>query len=262
MKGDRWFMKFFNNFKISAKILAGFGIVLILILFMGIIAVTNINRINNAYTKVYQTNVKAFITIGNVLEGFERQRINYRNILLARNATEMNSYLQKTDEINNFYKTNLEEFSRLINEEDIKQEYQKLISLFDEYDRLTNQIIELAKSDKKAATELLFKPSSAQLVTDVQNSINTLYELEKKYIEKLNVQNNALAKSTVTSMMIIIILCIAISFFLGLVISSAISRPLSKMVSAAQKIAEGDLTVDVSYDSKDEVGTLSEAFSR
>ncbi|WP_232841399.1 MCP four helix bundle domain-containing protein [Caldicellulosiruptor acetigenus] len=76
-------MKFLKNLKISSKILAGFGIVLILILFMGTIAVTNINRINNAYTKVYQTNVKSFIAIGNVLEGFERQRINYRNILLA-----------------------------------------------------------------------------------------------------------------------------------------------------------------------------------
>lgn len=172
-------MKLFKNLKISVKILAGFGIVLILILFMGTIAVTNINRINNDYTEVYQSNVKAFIAIGNVLEGFERQRINYRNILLARNSAEMNSYLQKVDEINDFYKTNLEDFSKLINEEDIRQEYQKLNSLFDEYDKLTNQIIELAKSDKKAAVDLLFKQSSAQLVSDVQNSIKTLYDLEK-----------------------------------------------------------------------------------
>ncbi|ADQ45818.1 methyl-accepting chemotaxis sensory transducer [Caldicellulosiruptor kronotskyensis 2002] len=255
-------MKLFKNLKISVKILAGFGIVLILILFMGTIAVTNINRINNDYTEVYQSNVKAFIAIGNVLEGFERQRINYRNILLARNSAEMNSYLQKVDEINDFYKTNLEDFSKLINEEDIRQEYQKLNSLFDEYDKLTNQIIELAKSDKKAAVDLLFKQSSAQLVSDVQNSIKTLYDLEKKYIEKLNIQNNALAKSTVTSMVIIVILCIAISLFIGLVISYAISRPISKMVLAAQKIAEGDLTVDVSVDSKDEIGILSEAFSK
>ncbi len=255
-------MRLFRNLKISTKILAGFGIVLILILLMGTIAVTNINRINNAYKEVYQANVKAFIAIGNVLGGFERQRTNYRSIVLARNSAEMNTYLQKINETRNFYKTNLEEFSRLKNEEDIKKEYQKLISLFGEYESLTNQIVELAKSDKKAAIDLMFKPSTAQLVTEVQNSINTLYDLEKKYIEESNLQNDALARSTVTSMIIIIILCIAISLFLGLIISSAISRPLSKMVFAAQKIADGDLTVDISVDSKDEVGILSEAFSK
>lgn len=172
-------MRLFRNLKISTKILAGFGIVLILILLMGTIAVTNINRINNAYKEVYQANVKAFIAIGNVLGGFERQRTNYRSIVLARNSAEMNTYLQKINETRNFYKTNLEEFSRLKNEEDIKKEYQKLISLFGEYESLTNQIVELAKSDKKAAIDLMFKPSTAQLVTEVQNSINTLYDLEK-----------------------------------------------------------------------------------
>lgn len=53
MKGDRCFMKFLKNLKIFFKILVGFGIVLILIFFMGIIVVININRINNVYIKVY-----------------------------------------------------------------------------------------------------------------------------------------------------------------------------------------------------------------
>lgn len=113
-------MKFLKNLKIFFKILVGFGIVLILIFFMGIIVVININRINNVYIKVYQINVKVFIVIGNVFEGFERQCVNYRNILFVRNFVEMNLYFQKIDEINNFYKINFEEFLRLINEEDIK----------------------------------------------------------------------------------------------------------------------------------------------
>jgi len=253
-----------KNLKISAKILSGFFIVLVLILIMGIFSITNINKINNSYMNVYNKHIKSFMLIGEVLNYFQRQRVNYRNVLLARNSTEMNSYIQKTDEITNNFKTALEEYSKLIEEEDedIRKEYQNLSSLMREYESLTNQIIDLAKKDKNAAIDLVFKPSSLQLVTDVQNSINTLYALEKQTIEKTNKQNSLLAKTTVTTMIIIIICCMIISLILGVVISSAISRPLSEMVSVAQKIAEGDLTTDVKADSKDEIGLLANAFSK
>jgi len=251
-----------KNLKISAKILSGFFIVLVLILIMGIFSITNINKVNNSYMNVYNKHIKSFMLIGEVLNYFQRQRVNYRNVLLARNTTEMNSYIQKTDEITNNFKTALEEYSKLIEEEDIRKEYQNLSSLMREYESLTNQIIDLAKKDKKAAIDLLFKPSSSQLVTDVQNSINTLYALEKQTIEKINKQNSLLAKTTVTTMIIIIICCMIISLILGVVISSAISRPLSEIVAVAQKIAEGDLTTDVKADSKDEIGHLANAFSK
>ncbi|ADQ05057.1 methyl-accepting chemotaxis sensory transducer [Caldicellulosiruptor owensensis OL] len=251
-----------KNLKMSAKILSGFMVVLILIMIMGILSIVDLNKINNSYMNLYNTHVKSFELIGQVLDYFQRQRVNYRNVLLARNSAEMNSYIQKTDEIANNFKTALEEYSKLIEEEDTRKEYQNLSSLMREYESLTNQIIDLAKKDKNAAIDLLFKPSSAQLVTEVQNSINTLYDLERKYIKKIKEQNSLLTKTTVTTMIIIIICCMVISLVLGIAISSAISRPLSDMVIAAQKIAEGDLTIDVKADSKDEIGLLAGAFSK
>ena len=251
-----------KNLKISAKILSGFMVVLILIMIMGILSIVELNKINNSYMNLYNTHVKSFELFGQVLNYFQRQRVNYRNVLLARNSAEMNSYIQKTDEITNNFKTALEEYSKLIEEEYTRKEYQNLSSLMREYESLTNQIIDLAKKDKNAAIDLLFKPSSAQLVTEVQNSINTLYDLERKHIEKIKEQNSLLTKTTVTTMIIIIICCMVISLVLGIAISSAISRPLSNMVIAAQKIAEGDLTIDVKVDSKDEIGLLAGAFSK
>ncbi|HEY9245980.1 MAG TPA: methyl-accepting chemotaxis protein, partial [Candidatus Methanoperedens sp.] len=45
----------------------------------------------------------------------------------------------------------------------------------------------------------------------------------------------------------------------GLWFSSSITKPVDKMVTAANKVAEGDLTVEVSSNSRDEVGQLSSA---
>lgn len=106
-------MKLFNNMKISVKILSSFIVVLLLLSIVGIIRINSINKINYTYTEMYENNVKAFIYISNVLEGFERQRINSRNILLSRNKDEMNRYIQEISEIDQFYKSNLQLFEKL-----------------------------------------------------------------------------------------------------------------------------------------------------
>ncbi|WP_041722478.1 MCP four helix bundle domain-containing protein [Caldicellulosiruptor saccharolyticus] len=119
-------MKLFNNMKISVKILSSFIVVLLLLSIVGIIGINSINKINYTYTEMYENNVKAFIYISNVLEGFERQRINSRNILLSRNKDEMNRYIQEISEIDQFYKSNLQLFEKTIKENDISNEYNKL----------------------------------------------------------------------------------------------------------------------------------------
>ncbi|MFX4404730.1 HAMP domain-containing protein, partial [Acinetobacter baumannii] len=42
----------------------------------------------------------------------------------------------------------------------------------------------------------------------------------------------------------------------GLAVARAVSRPLNEAVSVAERVAQGDLTVDIRSDSKDETGML------
>ncbi len=67
---------------------------------------------------------------------------------------------------------------------------------------------------------------------------------------------NATARTTVIVLSIIAIIS---GIGIGLYISRAITRPVDNMLHASNKVAEGDLTVHVKSDSKDEVGQLSQA---
>lgn len=60
-----------------------------------------------------------------------------------------------------------------------------------------HNIVNLARIDKKKAIDLLFDPNSARLVSNVQTSINNLYEMEKRYIENTKrqmIESNHLQK--------------------------------------------------------------------
>ncbi len=67
---------------------------------------------------------------------------------------------------------------------------------------------------------------------------------------------NSTAKTTV---MILSIVAIVTGLGIGIYISRAITKPMDSMLQASNKVASGDLTVEVKSDSKDEVGQLSQA---
>jgi|GEM_PF-560665 len=67
---------------------------------------------------------------------------------------------------------------------------------------------------------------------------------------------NSTAKTTI---IIISIVAIVTGLGIGIYISRAITKPMDAMLQAANKVAAGDLTVQLVNDSKDEVGQLSNA---
>ncbi len=63
-------------------------------------------------------------------------------------------------------------------------------------------------------------------------------------------------------MVIVILIAMIVATILGIFLSRMISKPVKKMVEAADKLAVGDVNVDVETDTKDEIGSLAESFGR
>lgn len=67
---------------------------------------------------------------------------------------------------------------------------------------------------------------------------------------------------TISTQLILTLIVSIVLLVMGLVISRIIARPLVKLQAMAQKVADGDLTVEVIDGGKDEVGQVISAFSR
>jgi len=64
-----------------------------------------------------------------------------------------------------------------------------------------------------------------------------------------------------TKMIIPLIACLLFSMSLGYFFALKLSRPIAQLQTAAGKVAEGDITVEVVTESKDEIGMLAHSFN-
>ena len=96
----------------------------------------------------------------------------------------------------------------------------------------------------------------------LRNSLIQLVQYNQERAAERAEENEELANSSVSLMITIIIIAIALAIVLGLFISRALSRPIGKLVVAAEKLAAGDMDIERSVLSKDEIGELAKSFEK
>ncbi len=102
--------------------------------------------------------------------------------------------------------------------------------------------------------------------TEFKNKVHDIEPLVEEYhMDAVGDQDAKIAEAQMTNsigrltVIIISIVAIILALFIAVYISRAITKPVDVMLHASNKVAQGDLTVHVKNDAKDEVGQLSQA---
>lgn len=112
-------------------------------------------------------------------------------------------------------------------------------------------------ADKKVKFEELRKAStiiSEKLVKNSDNLRNSVVEYTTNVAGNIN---KSIARSIIGTI-ILALITLAFSVFVGLYISKLITRPLLKGIAFARQMAKGDLTAEIDVNQKDEIGMLAE----
>jgi len=107
-------------------------------------------------------------------------------------------------------------------------------------------------------------PKEAMEVLDTKGNelVAALEELESANAEKMDATQRETRNAQNTASIVIAsfsLISIVLGFGIGMFVTRSITGPLDEMVNAANRIASGDLTVDVTNSSGDEIGQLSGA---
>lgn len=256
-------MKWFMNMKIAAKLLSGFIIVALVAGIIGVVGIFNLNTLEKMDTELFEVNTAPIGIIADVAIAFQRQRVNVRDMVIEIDDTvQQQKDLATIKELDVKVLAGLKEFSTTINNAGMQTDYDSLVKSYDEYIVIRDKLTGFALAKNRTEVLALMKGDAAKTTEVVDSQIQKLIGLKVSLASSKSDSNTATASTASTTMVIIVIGGLIMAIGLGIVLSRIISKPIRELVSVAEKIADGNLDVNVEAKTKDEIGMLSSAFKR
>ncbi|AFA48300.1 methyl-accepting chemotaxis protein [Acetobacterium woodii] len=254
-------MKFFENLKIKQKLLTCFILFAVVTAVVGGFGIYTMNGINNQSKNMYYDNLLPSQKLANIQATLGEIRANQLLALYERNPGTLQTRLDVINAESEENNTLLKEYETNIRNEEDRALFATLTESVATYRDIRNQNIDLLKNGKydQALAEI---NQVTQAREAVDQDLEALITYNTTLAEEILNQNTASFQTQSTIMIIFIMIGIALAVGLGLMVANMISKPLQRMVEAAEAIADGNLNVMIKIDGRDEVGELGLAFEK
>ena len=256
-------MKWFLNMKIGAKLISGFVFVALIAGVIGIVGYSSLHEVGG----VRLAGIRDLLTVNDgqlmVIVG-ERGLVNH----LYTDDKKTAQYDYMDEGFAKIEQTKLDYTSLPKNEEETAM-WDRFSQAYDQWLADHNIVVDYARQ----IDEMTAAGSSESEISAVENQMmqahftaRESFLVSNDILKEMVALNEELAAQSVNSANVMIIVFalvgVLLAIILGLYISNVISKPVKQMLDTAEKIAEGDLNVEVSYQSRDEVGMLAAAFKK
>lgn len=255
-------MKWFNNLSIRNKLIFNFAVITLEICFGLYIAMTGINELVERSQNMYENNTMALADLEKITENFHRLRNNLLELIVVKDKAQQKEIIQEVIiRLTELEKAG-EAYMKCVDSDEERSAYKRFTATFDKYKNVMNQINDFSLNNKTQEAEKLWFGEANEYRKNVQDQVDMLVTANLKHTESLYHEQVDRGQNAFLSMSIIGIVGLALMMILASFTIRAINKPLALLVEKAGCIADGDLTITIDYESKDEIGMLSQVFRK
>jgi methyl-accepting chemotaxis protein len=247
---------------IRSKILAAFFVITLMTLFLGIFSLTEIGKVNSEAEDMSNVLIPSITAISAIDSQLNTNRRGEIQACTKTTPEELEQYSKRQTETMVKVNKAIAEFEKLPLSVDEKNKLDGFKSQIAAYYKDSAKTFEAAKTGNVDETIATMRSVSKKSYDIAQKSVSELIE----YNNKKSVEDNQHIKHIFSSSKYLIsgtlIVCLVVAISLGLLIASAISAPMRKLAEEVDKVADGDLRVQLTQQGCDEIGQLTGAFSK
>ncbi|MFZ5989060.1 MAG: methyl-accepting chemotaxis protein [Bacillota bacterium] len=263
-------MKWFYNLRIAVKLLIGFIFVALIAAFIGIMGYYAMNSMRKGeveISKVRLPSIEALLVISEAQTAVD----SAENALLTKELVGAGRKAQHdriTDAFGRVEKA-WKKYEPLPQTDEEKVVWNKFVPAWEEWVNDHKTYISMVKEFEKNPTDELYNNMVKQALEingesflKAEELINQLIEINRKVAEDSSLEFSKVYNSTLVVLIITIAIGVILAIGLGIFLSNIISRPVKKMVEAANRLAVGDINVSVDESTNDEIGILAKSFEK
>ena len=246
-----------KNLKIWAKLLITFMMIIVLFCGTVTIAVTGLKQSADKYSEFYNVEYQITNRIMNMRRGLQIIVKDLTFITVDQDQARKTAYL---DDLHKELSA-LEENAAWVSEHFTGSS--ELLNAFSENTQaaieMQETIIQTADVNMASAQDMLLNDYQP-LVEEAVNTLIQISQSAESDATKNYEENSASQETLVTLQLGMAGIALLITLVLSLYLTRSITRPLHELEKSADKIVHGDFDIAITYKSKDELGSLANAF--
>ena len=256
-KAKRGIEEFYRKKKVGDKLKYAFGTVIVTFMFAMLMAFIAIILMNADTKKFYE---EAYMSSVAQMEIRKDVQLVSKNILWALtvdNTGAAQSYLSAADQAAQKVESNVEELRQSYADRTAVDDLQQAVS---EMEDIRAQLMELARQREKAKALVIFNGDYNNALVSVQNKLVIIGD---NATQEATTQYRAARTTGIGSIILMVVLGV-VSLNFSIVIRKTITknmlRPIKQIQKASADLKAGNLDVDITYESPDELGQLANDF--
>lgn len=251
-----------KNLKIKTKLFLLVVFMLIGMVALGFVSLSYMKRINEGSTDIsdiWLPSVIASEELNTLTSDFRREE--YKHIVAQDQQTMQDAETKMEDRSKRIEETFNTYMASLITDETDRQMIQNAQNEWNEYLTNHDELIALSRENKTdEAMEIVL--GTISLYDDVSDLLLDVVEYNKDGADAASLNGDRLFSQAGRVVVIALVVIAALCVLMALYIIRSISKPVGELDNVAKKIAEGDLDQNITYKSRDEIGTLSANFNK
>lgn len=254
-----------KNLSISGKLILGFGTVLALMIFTSIVSINRITKISEQTELYSRYTVPGLQHMYKMLVDMRAASQHILNAIVEEDQAVANELLKEASEWGEDFSKELDAFANNQRNNELDADIAQIYTITHEASEARNKILELLDNKNEVnnakALEIYLKEydPAVERVTDILESF------EEVSNERARVQDETV-DSIIESTWIVVIGSMIISVVLTLVLTFVIRRsilvPVKEIVRVYDELSKGNVQVQVTYESRDELGKMAESIRK
>jgi methyl-accepting chemotaxis protein len=204
--------------------------------------------VGNYFPKTEQAN--------DVIDNINAIAIAMRDIALLGDKDALSAGIAKIDQCRALIKERLARLDASITTQKGRELLAVVVEERKRYVDGQDEFLRLSASGKQAEAKTLLTSVVRAHQASYTKAVADLIRFQSELVEQQGQDAIALYQSTLRLMLLLVGAGIVISALIAFAITRSVTRPLAQAVHAAQRIAAGDMTVQIDSDARDETGAL------
>ena len=246
----------FMKVKIGTRLAIGFGVIVALMLVMGVISQRSLKTINDQVEFLVKDKWPKTTQANTILGEVNVVARALRNMLLTDDRSVVEKERSRITEATAAITKNFEELDKNARSEKEKTSLRAVNDIRGKYREELNHLISFIDAgDKKKAISLLFgKYRDAQ--NAYQSAVSELIKHQSGEMDRIGAETTDSYHKVSMLIYSLLAACFILATLIAWLVTRSITRPIARAVDVSNRVAAGDMSMEIDVTSTDETGML------